>query len=98
VEHLGFDVIGEIDDPGELGDVGERSRAGEAERIMYRRARRQSRVERREDGMNGKVVVITGASGGIGAAAASSIASRGASVVLVARRETELRAVAERYG
>jgi short-subunit dehydrogenase len=55
-------------------------------------------VERREDGMNGKVVVITGASGGIGAAAASSIASRGASVVLVARRETELRAVAERYG
>jgi len=45
--------------------------------------------------MNGKVVVITGASGGIGAAAATTIARRGASVVLVARREKELRAVAE---
>lgn len=48
--------------------------------------------------MNGKVVVITGASGGIGAAAAGSLASRGASVVLVARRETELRATAARCG
>ena len=48
--------------------------------------------------MQGKVVVITGASGGIGAAAASAVASRGGSVVLVARRESELRAVAERCG
>lgn len=48
--------------------------------------------------MHGKVVVITGASGGIGAAAASAVATRGASVVLVARRDTELRAVAERCG
>ena len=48
--------------------------------------------------MNGKVVVITGASGGIGAATATTIAAEGASVVLVARRETELRAVAARCG
>ena len=48
--------------------------------------------------MNGKVVVITGASGGIGAAAAASVARRGGSVVLVARREPELRAVAEQCG
>ena len=48
--------------------------------------------------MEGKVVVITGASGGIGAAAASAVASRGGSVVLVARREPELRAAAERCG
>src|SRR5690349_21715303 len=48
--------------------------------------------------MNGKVVVITGASGGIGASAASPVAARGASVVLVARREPELRAVAEACG
>ena len=48
--------------------------------------------------MQGKVVVITGASGGIGAAAASAVASRGGSVALVARREAELRAVAERCG
>jgi NADP-dependent 3-hydroxy acid dehydrogenase YdfG len=48
--------------------------------------------------MDGKVIVITGASGGIGAAAASVVAARGASVVLVARREAELRAVAERCG
>jgi NADP-dependent 3-hydroxy acid dehydrogenase YdfG len=48
--------------------------------------------------MNGKVVVITGASGGIGAAAASAVAARGGSVVLVARREAELRAVTESLG
>jgi len=48
--------------------------------------------------MQGKVVVITGASGGIGAAAASAVAARGGSVALVARREGELRAVAERCG
>lgn len=43
-----------------------------------------------------KVVVITGASGGIGAAAAEKLADRGASVVLVARREDVLLAVAAR--
>jgi NADP-dependent 3-hydroxy acid dehydrogenase YdfG len=48
--------------------------------------------------MDGKVVVITGASGGIGAAAAGVIAKRGGSVVLVARRELELRTVAEQCG
>ena len=48
--------------------------------------------------MNGKVVVITGASGGIGASAASVVAVRGGSVVLVARREAELRAVAAECG
>jgi NAD(P)-dependent dehydrogenase (short-subunit alcohol dehydrogenase family) len=48
--------------------------------------------------MHGTVVVITGASGGIGAAAAKSVVSRGASVALLARRETELHAVAEECG
>jgi len=48
--------------------------------------------------MRDKVVVITGASGGIGAAAAASLSRREASLVLVARREDELRAVAERCG
>jgi NADP-dependent 3-hydroxy acid dehydrogenase YdfG len=48
--------------------------------------------------MQGTVVIITGASGGIGAAAANSIASRGGSVALGARRESELRAVADRLG
>lgn len=48
--------------------------------------------------MQGKVVVITGASSGIGAAAASAVAARGASVVLVARREDKLRDVADRIG
>ena len=45
-----------------------------------------------------RVVVITGASDGIGEALAVQLAERGASLVLVARRETELRRVAGRCG
>ena len=48
--------------------------------------------------MKGKVVVITGASGGIGAAAAEEIARRGGSVVLVARRKDALNEVAAKCG
>jgi len=48
--------------------------------------------------MQGKVVVITGASGGIGAALAEQVAARGASVVLVARRPAELAGAAARCG
>jgi NADP-dependent 3-hydroxy acid dehydrogenase YdfG len=44
------------------------------------------------------VVVITGASGGIGAALAELLAARGARLTLVARREAALRAVADRCG
>ena len=44
--------------------------------------------------MSEKVVVITGASGGIGAALAELLAQRGNSVVLVARRKDALDAVA----
>lgn len=43
-------------------------------------------------------VVITGASGGIGAALAEQLCRQGLRVALVARRETELRAVAARCG
>lgn len=45
-----------------------------------------------------KVVVITGASSGIGAALAELLAGRGASVVLVARREHALREMAAHCG
>ena len=45
-----------------------------------------------------KVVVITGASGGIGAALARSLSERGASVVLVARRRDRLHDVARQCG
>ena len=48
--------------------------------------------------MSDKVVVITGASAGIGAALAQALGARGDAVVLVARREPELRAVAARCG
>lgn len=42
------------------------------------------------DGISGKVVAVTGASGGIGAAIAEHLAARGAHVVLGARREEAL--------
>ncbi|MEW5984745.1 MAG: SDR family oxidoreductase [Acidobacteriota bacterium] len=48
--------------------------------------------------MSDRVVVITGASSGIGAALAELLAGRGASVVLVARREDALQDVAARCG
>ncbi|MDP2471401.1 MAG: SDR family NAD(P)-dependent oxidoreductase [Candidatus Palauibacterales bacterium] len=48
--------------------------------------------------MEDRVVVITGASGGIGAATAELVSKRGMSVVLVARRKDALDAVASRCG
>jgi NADP-dependent 3-hydroxy acid dehydrogenase YdfG len=48
--------------------------------------------------MADKVVVITGASGGIGASLAETLAGPNVSLVLVARRKPELEAVAARCG
>lgn len=48
--------------------------------------------------MPDRVVVITGASGGIGAATAELLAKRGERISLVARRKDALHAVAERCG
>ncbi|MES2306295.1 MAG: SDR family NAD(P)-dependent oxidoreductase [Gemmatimonadota bacterium] len=48
--------------------------------------------------MNQRVVVITGASGGIGAATARLLAARGARLILVARRREQLEAVAAECG
>jgi NADP-dependent 3-hydroxy acid dehydrogenase YdfG len=46
--------------------------------------------------LDGQVAIVTGASSGIGGATAESLASRGASVVLAARREDELEELAAR--
>ena len=48
--------------------------------------------------VSGKIIVITGASGGIGAALAELLASKGAALALVARRENELQTVADKCG
>jgi len=48
--------------------------------------------------IDGKVVLITGASSGIGAATARAAAAAGAHVVLIARRENRLRILAEEIG
>ena len=48
--------------------------------------------------MQDKVIVITGASAGIGAALAALVGARGAKPVLVARREKELGEIAARSG
>ena len=48
--------------------------------------------------LDGKTIIITGASSGIGAAAADLFASEGANLVLGARRETELASIAGKIG
>lgn len=45
--------------------------------------------------LDGRVVIVTGASGGLGAAGARALADAGARVIITGRREAQLREVAE---
>lgn len=53
-------------------------------------------MEARKNYVEGKVVIITGASNGFGALTAERLAQRGAKVVMAARSEEKLKALAER--
>jgi short-subunit dehydrogenase len=59
------------------------------------RLRRRDLDERLRDTVAGSVVMVTGASSGIGAATARSLGSAGATLLLVARSEDRLRTVAQ---
>ena len=52
-------------------------------------------VSTNSEGIAGKVVVITGASSGLGEATARHLSARGAAVVLGARRVVRIRAMAD---
>lgn len=52
-------------------------------------------TEKKQDGLNGKTVVITGASSGVGRAAAEAFANLGANVVIVARGQKGIDEVVE---
>lgn len=64
--------------------------------VLLLRLIRQSILRRNVDFFNGKVVILTGASRGIGQALAYALAVRGAHLVLAARSANQLEAVAER--
>src|SRR5437773_1307683 len=72
------------------------SAAASASASATRRAFHFRRPGTGEIRMSNQVVVITGASSGIGAALAELLAGRGMDVVLVARRQDALEAVAAR--
>lgn len=63
--------------------------------LHLRRVWKFSRLSEEADRFRGKVVVITGASSGIGRACAVEFATQGATVVVAARRENELHVLVE---
>ncbi|WP_405486601.1 SDR family NAD(P)-dependent oxidoreductase [Nocardia sp. NBC_00511] len=76
----------------ELGELLYRIKHGLDTQVSLARLRRQRTLR---DAVADRTVLITGASSGIGRAAAEQIADAGGLVLLVARREDELRELAE---
>lgn len=78
-----------------MSSIADRAGASVARQLMQRGPLTRGHLPSGGSGLAGKTIALTGASSGIGAAAAKSFASQGATVILIARRADELAALTD---